>query len=51
MKKTIFLIIGFLFLNAAELKLSGTVISDDTKMISSRYMGFVKKANVQEGDL
>ncbi|WP_200763859.1 efflux RND transporter periplasmic adaptor subunit [Nitrosophilus alvini] len=35
---------------AAEMKLSGSVVSDDTKMISSRFMGFVKKIYVSEGD-
>jgi len=50
MKKIAFLIalIGSIF--AAELKLSGTVMSDDTKMVASRYMGFVKKVYVDEGD-
>ncbi|NPA64244.1 MAG: efflux RND transporter periplasmic adaptor subunit [Epsilonproteobacteria bacterium] len=35
---------------AASLELSGTVISDDTKMLGTRYMGFVKKVHVGEGD-
>ncbi|MRJ03055.1 MAG: efflux RND transporter periplasmic adaptor subunit [Epsilonproteobacteria bacterium] len=34
----------------AGLELSGTVISDDTKMLGTRYMGFVKKVYVGEGD-
>ncbi len=36
--------------NALNLTLSGTVISDSQKMISSRYMGYVKKINVTIGD-
>ncbi len=50
MKKAIALIVlaGSLF--AAELRLSGTVMSDDTKMIASRFMGFVEKVYVSEGD-
>ncbi len=43
----------FLFavlLNATDIKLSGTVVSDDTKMIASRFMGFVKNVYVDEGD-
>ncbi len=35
---------------AGGLNLSGSVISDNQKMITSRYMGFVVKANVDEGD-
>ena len=45
--------IGFLILatmvNAAELKMAGSVISDNQKMITSRYMGFVKGVHVSEG--
>jgi len=36
-------------LNAQELSLSGSVISDNQKMITSRYMGFVIKVNASEG--
>lgn len=35
-------------LNAIEL--SGTVISDNEKIITSRYMGFITKVYVNEGD-
>lgn len=52
MKKLV-ICIGFLLitimLNAAELKLVGSVISDNQKMITSRYMGFVKGVHVSEG--
>jgi RND family efflux transporter MFP subunit len=34
---------------AAELSLTGSVISDNQKMITSRYMGFVKGVHVSEG--
>lgn len=34
----------------ADFTLSGTVISDNQKMITSRYMGFVKEIRVKEGD-
>ncbi len=35
---------------ATKLELSGTVVSDNRKMITSRYMGFVKQVKVSEGD-
>jgi len=38
-------------LNAASLSLSGSVISDNQKTISSRYMGFVQAVYVNEGDV
>jgi RND family efflux transporter MFP subunit len=37
-------------LQAAELILTGTVISNNKKMISARYMGYVKKINFEVGD-
>lgn len=49
--KTIFglaLILSLTNLNALEL--SGTVISDNEKIITSRYMGYIKKVYVNEGD-
>jgi len=49
------LIIGLLVainsLSAIELELSGAVQSDNQKMITSRYMGIVKKMLVSEGDI
>ncbi len=36
--------------SAVELKLTGSVISDNQKMITSRYMGFVKKVGPSEGE-
>lgn len=35
---------------ARELKITGTVISDNQKMIGARYMGYVKKINFDIGD-
>ena len=36
---------------AIEINLSGSVVSDNQKMITSRYMGIVKKMKVAEGDI
>jgi len=38
-------------LQAIELELAASVISDNQKMITSRYMGIVKKMHVSEGDI
>jgi len=52
MKKiTLLSVIAFSLLNAIELNLSGSVISDNQKMITSRYMGIVEKMLVSEGDI
>jgi len=37
-------------LTASELVLTGTVISNNKKMIPARYMGYVKKINFEVGD-
>lgn len=37
-------------LTAAKLELSGTVISDNRKILTSRYMGFVNSVKISEGD-
>jgi len=50
-KTTLLLILAFSSLGAIELNLSGSVISDNQKMITSRYMGIVKKMLVSEGDI
>ncbi len=52
--KILVICIGFLVslalpLSAGELSLTGSVISDNQKMITSRYMGFVKGVHVSEG--
>jgi len=36
---------------AAEIVLSGSVMSDNQKMMTSRYMGYVKQMAVSEGDI
>ena len=36
---------------AAQIELSGSVVSDNQKMITSRYMGFIKNMRVSEGDI
>jgi RND family efflux transporter MFP subunit len=38
-------------INAVEIELSGSVISDNQKMMTSRYMGYVKNMAVSEGDI
>jgi len=37
--------------SAIEIELSGSVVSDNQKMMTSRYMGFVKNMAVSEGDI
>ncbi len=37
--------------HAIEINLSGSVVSDNQKMITSRYMGYVKNMAVAEGDI
>ncbi len=44
-------LLGGSFLSAEPLVLSGSVISDNEKSISSRYMGYVKEVFVKEGDV
>jgi len=51
LKLTLALILGVSSLHAVQLDLSGSVISDNQKMITSRYMGIVKKMMVAEGDI
>lgn len=51
--KKIFIVFILVFLsitNLIAIELSGTVISDNEKIITSRYMGFIKKVYVSEGD-
>ncbi|SFP49359.1 efflux RND transporter periplasmic adaptor subunit [Hydrogenimonas thermophila] len=51
MKKIALLITLFAaILSAADLTLTGSVVSDNQKMMTSRYMGFVKKVYVVEGE-
>jgi len=37
--------------NAVEINLSGSVVSDNQKMMTSRYMGYVINMAVSEGDI
>ena len=51
MKKIVLVLVllsSYLF--AIKVELSGTVVSDNKKMLTSRYMGFIKSVNVSEGD-
>jgi RND family efflux transporter MFP subunit len=50
MKKVILLLALAASLIAESITLSGTVISDNRKMITSRFMGFVTDVKVSEGD-
>lgn len=51
MKKIVTLLVMLSAILAAEgITLSGTVISDNRKMITSRFMGFVTDVKVSEGD-
>ena len=51
MKKIVLLIALAASLLAEGLTLSGTVISDNEKIITSRFMGFVTKVGANEGDV
>ncbi len=53
MKKIIILFMGVFLIkvSAIEINLSGSVISDNQKMMTSRYMGYVKNMAVSEGDI
>lgn len=51
MKKTlIVLLVVASSMLAAPVEMAGTVVSDNHKMLTSRYMGFVKAVHVAEGD-
>ena len=51
MRTLILMILSINLLYSIELDLAGSVISDNQKMITSRYMGIVKKMHVAEGDI
>ena len=42
--------IVFILSSTKAMELSGTVISDNEKIITSRYMGFIESVKVKEGD-
>ena len=46
----LFTLFAFNSLYASELILTGTVISNNQKMIPARYMGYIKKINFEIGD-
>jgi len=50
MKKLLLLLALGVSLMAESLTLSGSVISDNQKMITSRFMGFVTRVNTSEGE-
>jgi RND family efflux transporter MFP subunit len=50
MKKLLLLLALGVSLMAESLTLSGSVISDNQKMITSRFMGFVTNVNTSEGE-
>ncbi len=49
--KILTLLIMFTSVYAVEINLSGSVVSDNQKMLTSRYMGYVKNMAVSEGDI
>jgi len=49
--KFIVLVLMLTSVNAVEINLSGSVVSDNQKMLTSRYMGYVKNMAVSEGDI
>ncbi len=50
--KNIILLFTLLYgaLQAAPFEIAGAVVSDNQKMLTSRYMGFIKSVHVSEGD-
>lgn len=52
MKKILLIsLLSIVSLLATELELAGSVVSDNQKMITSRYMGYIKNMRVSEGDI
>ncbi len=51
MKRALLLTLFAATVTASALELSGSVVSDNQKMITSRYMGFIKNMKVSEGDI
>ena len=50
MKYILLILITISSLFSGELILTGTVISNNQKMIPARYMGYIKKVNFEVGD-
>ena len=51
MKYILLIVVAFSSLMSSNLVLTGTVISNNQKMIPARYMGYVKKVNFEVGDM
>lgn len=49
--KLVALLLMVTSVNAIEINLSGSVVSDNQKILTSRYMGYVKNMAVSEGDI
>lgn len=49
--KLIVLVLILTSAHAIEIELSGSVVSDNQKMLTSRYMGYIKNMAVSEGDI
>jgi RND family efflux transporter MFP subunit len=49
--KIITLVFMISSVHAVEINLSGSVVSDNQKMLTSRYMGYVRNMAVSEGDI
>ncbi|HHH18937.1 MAG TPA: efflux RND transporter periplasmic adaptor subunit [Campylobacterales bacterium] len=47
---TLIMMVGYVSLSANMLTVTGTVVSDNQKMIGARYMGYVKEINFEIGD-
>ncbi len=50
MKRLLVLLMFVGLLHAAQFSVTGTVVSDNQKMIGARYMGYVKRINFEIGD-
>ena len=51
MRKILFFLVMIVsFVYGSKIELSGAVYSDNQKILTSRFMGFVKSVNVSEGD-
>lgn len=49
--KLIVFVLMLTSVHAIEIELSGSVVSDNQKMLTSRYMGYIKNMAVSEGDI
>lgn len=51
MKSLFFILFLFVNIELMALELSGTIISDNEKYITSKFMGFIKNITVKEGEI